>query len=368
MYLPAYDGGNHLHPNDTGYQAIANAVNLSLFGGGAEGPYGGTAAAIPGTVKAENYDTGGQGVAYSVLSVNGTDNSYRTDGVDLETTTATGGGNDLGWTKAGQWFKYTVNVATAGTYTVTFAVASNDGATDAFHLSNAAGTNLTGSVNVPNTGGWETWKTVTATVTLPAGTQTLTLNQDNPDWNFYSATFAAASEAPYGGTAAAIPGTVKAENYDTGGQGVAYSVLSVNGTDNSYRTDGVDLETTTATGGGNDLGWTKAGQWFKYTVNVATAGTYTVTFAVASNDGTDAFHLSNAAGTNLTGSVNVPDTGGWQDMEDGNRHRHAASRAADADPQPGQPRLEHSISSASPRRRNKHHHQRHPTDPGTWWA
>ncbi len=285
----------------------------ATFAAASEAPYGGTAAAIPGTVKAENYDTGGQGVAYSVLSVNGTDNSYRTDGVDLETTTATGGGNDLGWTKAGQWFKYTVNVATAGTYTVTFAVASNDGATDAFHLSNAAGTNLTGSVNVPNTGGWETWKTVTATVTLPAGTQTLTLNQDNPDWNFYSATFAAASEAPYGGTAAAIPGTVKAENYDTGGQGVAYSVLSVNGTDNSYRTDGVDLETTTATGGGNDLGWTKAGQWFKYTVNVATAGTYTVTFAVASNDGaTDAFHLSNAAGTNLTGSVNVPNTGGWE--------------------------------------------------------
>ena len=30
-YLPAYDAGDHLHPNDTGYQAIANAVNLALF-------------------------------------------------------------------------------------------------------------------------------------------------------------------------------------------------------------------------------------------------------------------------------------------------------------------------------------------------
>jgi parallel beta-helix repeat protein len=278
-----------------------------------EGPFGGTAAAIPGTVKAENYDTGGQSLGYSVLSVNGTDNSYRTDGVDLETTEATGGGNDLGWAKTGQWFRYTVNVATAGTYTVSFLVASNDGATDAFHLSNSSGTNLTGSMNVPNTGGWETWKTVTATVTLPAGVQTLTLNQDNAEWNFYSATFAAAAEGPFGGTAAAIPGTVKAENYDLGGQGVGYSVLSVNGTDNSYRSDGVDLETTEAAGGGNDLGWAKANQWFRYTVNVATAGTYTVSFLVASNDGaTDAFHLSNAVGTNLTGSVNVPNTGGWE--------------------------------------------------------
>jgi hypothetical protein len=278
-----------------------------------EAPFGGTPAAIPGTIKAENYDTGGQGIGYNVLSANGTDNSYRSDGVNLETTTATGGGNDLGWAKAGQWFRYTVNVATAGTYTVTFTVASNDGATDAFHLSNSAGTNLTGSVNVPNTGGWETWKTVTATVTLPAGQQVLTLSEDNPEWNIYSATFALETEAPFGGTAAAIPGTIKAENYDTGGQGVGYSVLSVNGTDNSYRSDGVNLETTTATGGGNDLGWAKAGQWFRYTVNVATAGTYTVTFTVASNDGaTDAFHISSSAGTNLTGSVNVPNTGGWE--------------------------------------------------------
>jgi lysophospholipase L1-like esterase len=29
--LPAYDSGDHLHPNDAGYQAMANAVNLGLF-------------------------------------------------------------------------------------------------------------------------------------------------------------------------------------------------------------------------------------------------------------------------------------------------------------------------------------------------
>lgn len=30
-YLPAYDAGDHLHPNEAGLQAIANAVNLNLF-------------------------------------------------------------------------------------------------------------------------------------------------------------------------------------------------------------------------------------------------------------------------------------------------------------------------------------------------
>ncbi|WP_333767037.1 GDSL-type esterase/lipase family protein [Streptomyces sp. IBSBF 2435] len=31
-YLPAYDAGDHLHPNEAGLQAIADAVNLSYFG------------------------------------------------------------------------------------------------------------------------------------------------------------------------------------------------------------------------------------------------------------------------------------------------------------------------------------------------
>ena len=30
---PAYDSGDNLHPNDAGYQAMADAIDLSLFGG-----------------------------------------------------------------------------------------------------------------------------------------------------------------------------------------------------------------------------------------------------------------------------------------------------------------------------------------------
>ena len=134
-----------------------------------EAPYGGTAAAVPGTVQAANYDTGGQGTAYNVTSVNGTGNSYRTDGVDLEACTDTGCGDDIGWTATGQWFKYTVNAATARTYTVTLRLASPSGVTDGLHIASSSGANLSGNINVPATGGWQTWTTVTATVTLPAG-------------------------------------------------------------------------------------------------------------------------------------------------------------------------------------------------------
>jgi hypothetical protein len=157
----------------------------------AEGPHGGTAAAVPGTVQAANYDTGGQAIGYNVTSVNGSANSYRSDGVDLESTTDTGGGDDLGWTATGQWLRYTVNAATAGTYTVSFRVASLDGATDAFHLLNSSGAELTGAENIPATGAWQTWTTVTDTLTLAAGKQTLILDQDNPGWNLHYLSFTA---------------------------------------------------------------------------------------------------------------------------------------------------------------------------------
>jgi len=170
--------------NDPG-DAGTNLDYMEVLGGGSttEGPFGGTPAAIPGTIQAENYDLGGQGTGYSVNSINGTGNSYRPDGVDLESTSDTGGGLDLGWTGGGQWFRYTVKVASAGVYTVSFRVAAPIAVTDAFHLSNSSGANLSGPVNIPATGGWQTWTTVKVNVTLPAGQQVLTLNEDNGGWN-----------------------------------------------------------------------------------------------------------------------------------------------------------------------------------------
>jgi len=183
-------------------QATQAAVQANIVAAGysqtppAEAAYGGTAPMVPGTVQAANYDTGGQGVAYNVSSVNGTADSYRSDGVDLEATsdttdtTGTGAGYDLGWTGSGQSFRYTVNAAGAGTYAVSLRVASPNGVTDGLHIANLAGTNLSGDINVPNTGGWQDWATVTANVTLPAGTQTLVVDQDNGGWNLHDMSFA----------------------------------------------------------------------------------------------------------------------------------------------------------------------------------
>ncbi|MEW1864953.1 discoidin domain-containing protein, partial [Streptomyces sp. NPDC088194] len=189
-----------LHTGATAYINNSSGFTATLSGNNwepsaPEGPFGGTAAAVPGTVQAENYDTGGEGVAYHVTSVNGNADNYRADGVNLETTSDTGGGYDLGWSDSGQWFRYTVDVATAGTYTVGLRVADPAAVPGALHLSDAAGANLSGAVDLPGTGDWQDWATVNTEVTLPAGRQVLTLNQDSGGWNVNSLTFTADSSA-----------------------------------------------------------------------------------------------------------------------------------------------------------------------------
>jgi hypothetical protein len=83
---------------------------------------------------------------------------YRATDVDIETTMDVGGGYDLGWVVASEWLKYTVSVATPATYTLELRVASpGTGGTGHVEID---GVNVTGSVAVPNTGGWQTWMSV----------------------------------------------------------------------------------------------------------------------------------------------------------------------------------------------------------------
>ena len=82
---------------------------------------------------------------------------YRVSDVDIEATADTGGGFDVGWISAGEWLKYTVNVAVAGAYTIDVRVAAN-GAGGTFHIE-ANQIDVTGPLIIPNTGGWQTWRT-----------------------------------------------------------------------------------------------------------------------------------------------------------------------------------------------------------------
>jgi len=118
---------------------------------------------VPGTLFAANYDLGRWGEAYLDQTTNNSYNSggqYRNDFVDIETTSdgAPRIGYDVGWLDAGDWMKYSVPEFKAGPFSVAARVASLSGGGQ-FHLE-IAGSNVTGTVNVPASGGWQTWSTM----------------------------------------------------------------------------------------------------------------------------------------------------------------------------------------------------------------
>jgi hypothetical protein len=84
--------------------------------------------------------------------------------VDIEATSdPISNGYTVGWFNRGEWLKYTVNVATAGTYTIEFRVANGNTASGKVQIQNADGTEILETLNVPSTGSWSTWTTVTVT-------------------------------------------------------------------------------------------------------------------------------------------------------------------------------------------------------------
>lgn len=213
------------------------------------------------------------------------------NGVQTESTSDAGGGQDVGWIDLNDWMDYNVNVAAAGNFTVSFRVSTpNSGAK--FQLRKSDGTVLA-TVSVPTTGGYQNWQTVTASVNLPAGNQTLrvvsTIAQNwNINWIDFASS-AASQQPPVSSTS-----RVEAENWSA--------------------MKGVQTEATKDAGGGKDVGWIDQGDYMDYDVTISAAGTYQMNFRVATPNSGIRLEVRNASGTVLA-SVPVPITGGpqtWQ--------------------------------------------------------
>ncbi|MEA9414021.1 beta-1,3-glucanase family protein [Flavobacterium sp. PL02] len=121
---------------------------IAVFGG-----YGGSTPTTPSSIliQAENYSS--------------------MSGIQVEATTDTDGGSNVGYTDTGDWMAYNnnINFPTTGAYLIEYRVASAvNGAKISSDLN--AGTIPLGNVTIPNTGGWQNWQTVSQTVNVNAGT------------------------------------------------------------------------------------------------------------------------------------------------------------------------------------------------------
>jgi len=236
-----------------------------------------TTAAVNSTIQAENY--------------------CAMSGIQTETTTDAGGGKNVGWIDFGDSMSYDINVPAAGKYKVSYRVAAK---IESGFIQLDSGSQSVGTHQFAATGDWQTWKTVSHEVTLPAGKQKLTIKALSAGWNLnWFKVEPVVIIDPCG----AVPcpeilthiATQQAENF---------SFMS-----------GVQTENTTDTGGGRNVGWIDSGDWLSYVnspVNIPATGTYEIEFRVASLTNGGNFNFEEAGGTPVHTSITFPATGGWQ--------------------------------------------------------
>lgn len=371
---------------------------------------------IPGTIQVEDYDLGGEGYAYHDTTAGNTGGGYRSDDVDIRASSGDSDGTpNVGWVADGEYLEYTVDVNCNATYNIGLRVATpNTGAVVHLELNDV---DITGSITIPNTGGWSTWQTTTVNgvVLEAADNQILKLVIDSAALNINWISFtpisvapdvegplpmsqtvnigedfqfqvSATEECPYtfqwqfdngsgfsslsdggriSGTTSSVleiinaqesdegeyrcvvsnlhgntasdaapllvydiqepfnvspfiidtsaPVRIEAEEYDLGGEGVAYhDTTAGNSGSSSYRSvenEDVDLYDITDGVAGRGIGYLAADEWTEYTASIE-GGTYDIKLRVASAVSGSTFHLE-VDGVPVTGTQTVPNTGGW---------------------------------------------------------
>jgi hypothetical protein len=194
---------------------------------------------------------------------------------------------------AGDFIEYAVELPETSCYRAEYRVASGTGS-DGFALMFDGETADT--FKISPTGGFSSWVTFTRHYELTEGSQTLRLealgNSFNVNWLAFNATDAVDCEL-----SAAI--LIEAEAYSN-------SVQLPNGE--------VGIQATEDEGGGLNVGWIDAGDWMEYEIEVTEAGNYSVSYRMASESGSSS-GVNLLKDGNLVDSVQVPNTGGWQNWQ-----------------------------------------------------
>src|SRR5206468_1638017 len=117
-----------------GNQATSAAVTVTVSNASPQKPYKGLPLVIPGSIQAEDFDLGGEGIAYHDNSAGNSGGQYRiTEDVDM---VARASGDVVNGFETGEWLEYTVSVAQSTTYRIDLVVASTApyAGTTKFHL------------------------------------------------------------------------------------------------------------------------------------------------------------------------------------------------------------------------------------------
>lgn len=139
---------------------------------------------LPGTIEVENYDNGGQDVAYNDASTDNEGNANFRTGERVDIVKGNGG-RALGYTAVGEWLLYSVEVEKTMTYYWGAVVSSGvNGSSFRLFLDDE---DITGKISVPQTGNnnWDNYTTVMGEtlVDLQAGEHVLKLAIEGANCN-----------------------------------------------------------------------------------------------------------------------------------------------------------------------------------------
>ncbi len=304
QFFAGWGGDVHSTANPLAITLNQNTTATAWFGS----PFGGTPRNVPGLIEAEDFDEGGEGVAYHDVEVENFGGSlYRTGGVDvLDGPT----GRRIGWNADGEWRHYTVNVTAAGWYRAVLRVSS--GASGGTAQLRFSGGQMTEPIAVPGTGAWDAMVSVASgPFALPAGIQVVQLDIVQAGFDVDSFELVPVQSTPFGGIPWPVPGVIQAEDFDEGGEGSAYhDADAANQGGSLYRSEGVDI---VSWAGGERIGWTANGEWLHYTINVPAAGSYRAVLRL-SGDGVIGTARLRFSGGQQSELILVGGNGSWDAM------------------------------------------------------
>ena len=155
---------------------------------------------------------------------------------------------------------------------------------------------------------WDTTATADGSHTLTAVARDAANNRNTsaPVSVAVSNTRPTSQRSPFKGVPSAVPGLFEAEDFDKGGEGVAYHDLTPGNQGGAYRTS-EDVDITSLLQGYVVTSFA-TGEWLEYTISVSQSGTYRLEALVSSAVSTSRFHIE-IDRVNVTGLIAVPNTG-----------------------------------------------------------
>ncbi len=246
---------------------------------------------IPCTVEAEEFDNGGEGIAYHVTDQSSFNNTFRkTESIKIENCSDTLNGFDITKLQSNDWVKYSIYNDKKDDFILSARVSALlRNSKFHFELGKMNSTKIFEVDSVAD----QKWITVTDKMTIDSGTYILKLVIDQGSIRVNKFSFNKIIK-PYS-SLIHIPGIIEAEKFDVNG----YYDADLGNIGGAYRpNEDVDI---TCTNNVCAVGWIQIGEWMQYSVHAYRSGIFQLQSYVSANSSSRKFQV-------LIDNIKVMDT------------------------------------------------------------